>query len=58
MALVEPIYPDFDDLVSSTLGARLNAILAGYSDAAAVEAELETLGVEAPVRSRLIAGLR
>ena len=43
MKLLEPMFPDFDALVRSTLAARLNAYLAGYVSIESIRREISAL---------------
>ena len=54
MRLLEPMFPDFDALVRSTLAARLNAYLAGYVSLESIRHEISALdGDPAPGKALL-----
>ncbi len=55
LAEVRAVYPDTDDLVRSTLAARLNAWVAGWGDESQVARELERSGLSPAARERALA---
>lgn len=54
------IYPETGDLIASTAAARINGYLGGYGTREQVKAEIESLGLSAELRERLLSrfGLR
>lgn len=50
----EAIYPDINDLVSSTAAARVNGYAAGYGTEATLRAELDSLGLSPAAQEKLL----
>jgi peptide-methionine (S)-S-oxide reductase len=48
------IYPDINDLVASTVAARINGYLGGYGTMGQLEAQIDRLGLSADGRQRLL----
>jgi peptide-methionine (S)-S-oxide reductase len=48
------VYPDFVDLVDSTAATRVNGYVGGYGTLAALETELDSLGLSPAGREKLI----
>lgn len=52
---MEHHYPNVEDLVRSTAAARLNGYIGGYGTLAALEAEIDSLGLTPAGRAKLVA---
>ena len=48
------IYPEIDDLVASTAAARLNGYLGGYGSLDVLQEEVDTYGLSAQAKARLL----
>ncbi|MBI4775055.1 MAG: hypothetical protein HY788_12910 [Deltaproteobacteria bacterium] len=48
------IYPELEDFVSSTAGARVNGYVAGYGTLQGLKSELDRLGLSAEASKRLL----
>lgn len=58
MQTFKQIYPKLNDFVNSTAAARVNGYLAGYGSLEQLDLEIESLGLSAPGRKKLVEVVR